>query len=100
MGTVPGLCILVTPMLTAAFTIRFVMPVEDDTFVGKVRNFGEDLMRTMRDQRLGEVSDPDHGENGLSVRLRSRRHLGQARKLISGMLTKHYLDANAVVSEI
>ena len=86
-------------MVAAAFTIRFVTPAEDDTFRHKIQNFGEDLMRTMRDQQLGDVSDPDRAADGLSVSLRSRRHLGQARKLIGRMLTRHYLDAHAVVTE-
>jgi hypothetical protein len=91
--------IFITPMFAAAFTIRFVMPV-DGTSIDKVRNFGEELMRTMRDQELGDVSDPDTAIDELSISLRSRRHLGQVRKLIRKLLVQHYLDADAVVTEV
>jgi hypothetical protein len=82
----------------ATFTIRFVMPIEGAT-ISKIRNFGEDLMLTMRGQQLGDVSDPDTAIDALCVYLRSRRHLGEVRKLIRRMLKLHHLDADAVVTE-
>jgi hypothetical protein len=86
-------------MPAAAFTVRFEMLI-DGTSIHKIRNFGEELMWTMRDQNLGDVSDPDTAIDQLSISISSPRHLGQVRKLIGQMLAKHYLDAGAVVTEV
>ena len=86
-------------MSAAAFTIRFVMPV-DGTSLDKIRNFGEELMWAMRDRSLGDVSDPDTATDELSISMSSPRHLGEVRRLIRRMLAKHYLDADAVVTEV
>ena len=83
-------------MFAVAFTIRFVMPVD----IHRIRNFGEELMRTLREDSLGDVSDPDTAIDELSVRISSCRHLGEVRRLIRRTLVKHYLDAGAVVTEV
>ena len=87
------------PMPDAAFTIRFLMPV-DGASIDRVRNFGEALMLRMSKEDLGDVSNPDTAISELSVSVSSPRHLGTARKLIRKTLAKHRLDADAVVTEI
>ena len=54
----------------------------------------------MREQNLGDVSDPDTATDELFISLSSPRHLGEVRRLIQKMLAKHYLDAGAVVTEV
>jgi len=54
----------------------------------------------MRERRFGAVYAPDTALDELSVSLRSRRYLGDVRKLIRKMLDKHYLAASAVVTEL
>ena len=86
-------------MLAAAFTIRFAMLV-DGASIGKIRNFGEELLSRMREENLGNVDNPDSAIDSLSISISSRRRLGAVRKLIRRLLAKHYLDAYAVVTEI
>jgi hypothetical protein len=78
-----------------AFSIRFR---SDD--VHKVRNFGEELARTMREQRLGTVDEIDRAIDEISGVLASRRELGEWRKMIRRMLDKHYLAEVANVIEL
>ena len=86
-------------MLAAAFTIRFAMLV-DGPSIDKIRNFGEELLSRMREENLDSVSNPDTAIDSLSISIGSPRHLGAVRRLIRRLLAKHYLDADAVVTEI
>jgi hypothetical protein len=86
-------------MTNAAFSIRFDMPV-DGMSIARVRDFGEELSLRMRQQNLGDVSNPDSAIDDLTVSLSSPRHLGLARTLIRKTLAKHRLDAHAVVAAI
>ena len=87
------------PMANAAFSIRFEMP-GDGASIARVRDFGEELSLRMRKQNVGDVSDPDTAIDVLTVSLSSPRHLGPVRMLIRKTLTKHRLDAHAVVVAI
>jgi hypothetical protein len=82
-------------MSPTPFSIRFV---SDD--VHKIRNFGEDLARTMREQRLGSVGGIDSAIDKISGILTSRRDLGEWRKIVRRMLEKHYLAEVATVIEL
>jgi len=84
------------PVATAAFTVRFEMPLDGGS-IDRIRNFGEALALRMRRQHFGDVSNVDTAIDQLSVTLRSPHHLGEVRKLIRKTLAKHRLDSNAVV---
>jgi hypothetical protein len=86
-------------MPSADFIIRVVTPI-DGASIDKFRNFGEELMVTMRRRALGDVSDADSARDELSVTLRSRRHVGQVRTLIRKLLASHFLDRDTIVTEI
>jgi hypothetical protein len=86
-------------MPVGVFKLRFVMP-GDETAIHKIQNFGEELMRTMRDRNLGDVGNPDSAIDELSVNLHCRRHTGEVRKLMRKLLAKHYLDTVVTVTEL
>jgi hypothetical protein len=70
--------------------------------VHRVRNFGEDLWRALRDDRSATASldEIDSATTRMHVVVRSTRQLKRVSKLIEGLLAEHNLSTVATLLEV
>ncbi len=81
------------------FSIR--LPATGDIgYVGRVRNFAEDLYRHIEVAAIGTVRDIDRSTGLVTVEVYASRHLGTTRSAISKELRRHNLSADARVTRL
>jgi hypothetical protein len=81
---------------------RFAIDFPESSGVHRVRNFGEDLYRAFREDRLASIdlADVDRATTQIVVDFSysSRRRLKAATKLISEVLAKYLLDREGTIA--
>jgi len=84
-------------MAQPVLKIQFPSPASPD-LVHRALNFVEDVYRGANSQNIGSVDDINHYGSGIFlVQVSSTRHFGEMRLLISKLLKRHMLEAEAVV---
>jgi hypothetical protein len=83
-------------------SIEIVFPEKDHLYVHKVRNFAEELSRSLEPQKgWGQLSmnDADQATTYLHVRNVHSRQVSRVLAFVEALLKKHYLDEAVKVSD-
>jgi hypothetical protein len=82
------------------FLITFAVAPHTDTGIHRIRNWAEDLFRTVRRENWGTVSDPDTATDSVWVVAASARVTGDLAKAITRTLRNGNLLDDAVVRKL
>jgi len=83
-------------MFKPAYLVQFSSDGGLD-FTNRVRNFAEDLFRTLRAKGLGDVPNEAAATDKVQVSVSAARHLGAVLKAIKLQLRKHNLAAHGEI---
>jgi hypothetical protein len=82
------------------FLITFAVALHTDTGIHRVRNWAEDLFRTVTREKWGTVEDPDGATDSIWVVAASPRMTGDLAKAITRTLRSSNLLDYAVVRKL
>jgi hypothetical protein len=84
--------------VSTEFRVRFPNALASDgELVHRIRNFAEDLQRSLSKALVGTVETVDTVTNTVLVRVGSTRMIGQATAAAKAQLKRHNLLADAVL---
>ena len=85
--------------MTAQNTIVIEFPTNTDaSLTHQVRNFGEDLWRTIEQEKLGNVEGIDQATSRLVVQIFHSKKQRRVQKLVETLLKQHFLDFRSQVT--
>lgn len=77
------------------YVVRFSEPNTEET-LHRVRNFAEDVFRSLRDDGLGTVPNMDTAVNEVHVEVRLKRQAGRVGQILRRHLRDHRFSAATI----